>query len=176
MALVRPLVITFLLAITFWPGLYAQHNPPVPIQPFALHVRQLEDALDYLGQPLPAADQRAINDALGQVDETRAVAEIEQVLDKYVLCIIGINAESRVKVEAGPAKPELVEGGTRLFLVKVQNQAHITASLAVASPNSGEVYIQSKGDPEPRMERTARDAAERWADISLFSNPPMNKR
>jgi hypothetical protein len=176
MALVRQLVITFLLAITFCSGLYAQHNPPVPIQPFALHLRQLEDALDYLGQPLPAADQRAINDALGQVDETRAVAEIEQVLDKYVLCIIGINAESRVKVEAGPAKPELVEGGTRLFLVKVQNQAHITAPLAVASPNSGEVYIQSKGDPEPRMERTARDAAERWADISLFSNPPMNKR
>ena len=176
MALVRQLVITFLLAITFCPGLYAQHNPPVPIQPFALHVRQLEDALDYLGQPLPAADQRAINDALGQVDETRAVAEIEQVLDKYVLCIIGINAESRVKVEAGPAKPELVEGGIRLFLVKVQNQAHITAPLAVASPNSGEVYIQSKGDPEPRMERTARDAAARWADISLFSNPPMNKR
>src|SRR3954451_24630338 len=110
------LIITLFLSIAGCLAASAQDNSRVPIQPFALHVRQLEDALDYLGQPLPAADQRAINDALGQVDETRAVAEIEQVLDKYVLCIIGINAESRVKVEAGPAKPELVEGGTRLLL------------------------------------------------------------
>lgn len=154
----------------------AQNGTPVPIQPFALHIRQLEDALDYLGQPLPAADQKAINDAIGQADETRSVARIEQILDKYVLCFVDINAESRVKVETGPAKPELVEDGTRLFLVKVNNQAHVTAPLAVESPNSGKVYVPSTGNPEPKMELTTRDAAERWAGISLFNKPPMNDR
>src|SRR4051794_14317968 len=105
---------TFLVLAVICFGASAQEAPKVPIQPFALHVRQLEAALDYLGQPLPPADQKAINDAIGQPDERRAITQIQQVLDKYVLCFIGINAESRVKVETGPAKPELVEGGTRL--------------------------------------------------------------
>jgi hypothetical protein len=155
---------------------YPQGSGSVPIQPFALHVRQLEEALDYLGQPLPPTDQKAINDAIGQTDETRAVTQIERVLDKYVLCFIEINAESRVKVENGPAKPELVEGGTRLFLVKVHNLAHVTAPLVIESPNTGDTYIPSSGDPQPKMELTPRGAAERWADISLFNKPPMNKR
>src|SRR5207248_6001278 len=51
----------------------------------------------------------------------------------------------------------------------------ITAQLAVDSPNSGNVYVQSTGDSEPKMALTPRDAAERWADISLFNKPPMNK-
>jgi hypothetical protein len=153
---------------------YAQHT--VPIQPFALHVRQLETALDYLGQPLSSNDQKTINEAIGKPDEAAAVQRIEQVLDKYVLCFVEINAESRVKVEIGPAKPELVQGGTRLFLVKVNNLAHVTAPLVVESPNTGRVYIPSKGDPEPKLELTPHDAAERWADISLFNKQPMNKR
>jgi hypothetical protein len=170
------LSITFFLLGISCVAAYPQGSGLVPIQPLALHVRQLEEALDYLGQPLPSADQKAINDAIGQTDGTQAVIQIERVLDKYVLCAIDINAESRVKVEAGPAKPELVEGGTRLFLVKVNNLAHVTASLAVESPNTGDTYIRSSGDPQPKIELTPHDAAERWADISLFNKPPMNKR
>ncbi|MGA8027701.1 MAG: CehA/McbA family metallohydrolase [Bryobacteraceae bacterium] len=168
-------IVALLLSIALGPASHAQNSAPVPIQPFALHVRQVEDALEYLGQPLPARDQRAINDAFGQADESKSVAQIEKVLDKYVLCFVDINAESRVKVEPGPAKPELVEGGTRLFLVKVDNQAQITAPLVVESPSSGEVYVRSQGDPEPEMKLTSRDAAERWAEFSLFNKPPMNK-
>ncbi len=169
------LSIVFLVAGISCLAAYSQAGG-VPIQPFALHVRQLETALDYLGQPLPPRDQKAINDAIGQADETRAITQIEQVLDKYVLCFIEINAESRVKVETGPVKPELVEGGTRLFLVKVNNLAHVTAPLVIESPNTGKTYIPSSGDPQPQIKLTPRDAAERWADISLFNKPPMNKR
>jgi hypothetical protein len=164
----------FFVAVTGCFQAYGQDV--VPIQPFALHVRQLETALDYLGEPLPLSDQKAINEAIGQPDEARAVSQIEEVLDKHVLCFVEINAESRVKVETGPAKPELVESGTRLFLVKVNNLAQVTATLVVESPNSGHVYIPSKNDPEPKLELTPHDAAERWADISLFNKQPMNKR
>jgi hypothetical protein len=81
-----------------------------------------------------------------------------------------------VKVEQGAAKPELVEGGTRLFLVKVVNNGHVTAPLAVTSPNTGNVYVRSNGNPEPPIQLTPRDSAERWADISLYQRPPMARR
>ncbi len=148
----------------------------VPLQPLAQQVRRLEDAMNYLGQPFPAADHSAINAAIATTDAGAAVAELQKILDKYALAVVDINAESRVKVEPGPAKPELVEGGTRLFLVKVINRANVTAPLRVASPNSGPMYIQSNGSPEPKLELTPRNAADRWADISIYDQPPMDRR
>jgi len=154
-----------------------QHAPPaVPLQPLAQQVRRLEDAMNYLGQPFPPADHSAINAAVANTDASAAVEELEKTLDKYALAIVDINAESRVKVEPGPAKPELVEGGTRLFLVKVINHANVTAPLRVASPNSGPVYIQSNNSPEPKLELTPQNAADRWADISIYDQPPMDRR
>ncbi len=148
----------------------------VPLQPLAQQVRRLEDAMTYLGQPFPAADHGAINAAIADADESAAVAELERILDRYALAIVDINAESRVKVDAGPARPELVEGGTRLFLVKVINRANVTAPLRVFSPNSGNVYIQSTGNPEPKLELTPQNAAGRWAEISIYDKPPMDRR
>ena len=57
----------------------------VPLQPLAQQVRRLEDAMNYLGQPFPAADQAAINAAIGNPDQSAAVAGLEKVLDKYAL-------------------------------------------------------------------------------------------
>ena len=156
-----------------------QHAPAsqtIALQPLAQQVRQLQEALNYLGQPLPPATARRINDAMAEADQAAAVAEIQAALDPYVLASVDINPESRVKVEQGPAKPELVEAGTRLFLVKVANNGHVTAPLAVESPNSGAVYVRSNGDPSPRVQLTARESAERWADISLFQLQPMGRR
>ncbi|HKS97824.1 MAG TPA: CehA/McbA family metallohydrolase, partial [Terriglobia bacterium] len=97
-------------------------------------------------------------------------------LDRHALITVDINPESRVKVEQGAAKPELVEAGARLFLVKVVNHGNVTAALNVESPNSGKVYIQSTGNPKPAIQLTPKDSAERWADISLYQRPPMRKR
>src|SRR5690348_14460495 len=88
---------------------------PVALQPLAAQVRQVEETLNYLGQPLPATTKKVINDAIANVDEAAAVAQLQAALDPYVLANVDINPESRVKVEQGAAKPELVEGGTRLF-------------------------------------------------------------
>jgi len=154
----------------------AAAQPPVPLQPLAQQVRRLEDAMNYLGQPFSTADRAAINAAIANADEGAAVADLEKILDRYALAIVDINAESRVKVEPGPAKPELVEGGTRLFLVKVINRANVTAPLRVTSPNSGNVYIQSTGNPEPKLELTPQNAADRWAEISVYDKPPMSPR
>jgi hypothetical protein len=149
---------------------------PVPLQPLAQQARRLEAALGYLGQPLPPADRLAINEAVAMLDEPAAVARLQQVLDRHVLASVHISPESRVKVAPGSARPELVQGGTRLFLVKVINEAGVTAPLAVQSPNSGRVYIQGRGSPEPRMVLTDKDVRERWAELSIYTESPMRPR
>src|SRR5262245_28068335 len=156
----------------------AGHPVPasIPLQPLAQQVRQLSEALAYLGQPLQTADLRRINEAIGNPDEAAAVRQLESILDQYVLVNVDINPESRVKVEQGAAKPELVEAGTRLFLVKVINNGNVTAQLNVESPNSGNVYIRSNGSAAPAIQLTPRDSAERWADISLHRRQPMRPR
>src|SRR3954462_10940233 len=88
----------------------------VELQPLAQQVRRLETALAYLRQPLPAQDREAIDAAIARADTAASVAEIQRILDRSVLATVHINPESRVKVEQGQAKPELLQGGTRLFL------------------------------------------------------------
>jgi hypothetical protein len=148
----------------------------VALQPLAQQVRQLEEALNYLGQPLPVADQRRIHEAIANPDEAAAVRQLEATLDPHVLLHVDINPESRVKVEEGAAKPELVEAGTRLFLVKVINNGNVRAPLVVQSPNSGDVYIRSNGNPAPEMRLSPAESKERWANISLYQRAPMRPR
>ena len=154
-------------------------SEPVPLQPLAQQVRRLETALAYLGQPLPAADRAAFDGAIAMTDAAAGVARIEEALDRHVLATVHINPESRVKAEQGAAKPDLLQGGTRLFLLKVINEAGVTAPLTVQSPNSGRVFVPSRGGvgiPEPPKELTEVDVRERWADISLYTAPPMRPR
>src|SRR5690606_41728770 len=68
---------------------------------------------------------------------------IQEVLDKYCVAGVHINAESRVKVAEGPAKKELIQQGWRTFLVKVHNEAGITPKLDRKSTrlNSSHVKI-----------------------------------
>src|SRR5206468_1623268 len=151
-------------------------QPSVPLQPLAQQARRLETALNYLGQPLAANDSLEIDQAIAASDEEDAVRRLQATLDKYVLAFVEISAESSVKVERGPATPELVQGGTRLFLVKVSNQANVTAPLRVESPNTGNVYIRSTGSPEPKGDLTLRDVRDRWAALSIYDKPPLPRR
>jgi hypothetical protein len=164
------------LAFTFLVCMTAAAQTPLPMQPMAQQARQIAETLNYLGQPLTVAEQKRINDAIAMPDETAGIEAIEKILDGHVLVNVDINPESRVKVEQAGATPELVEEGGRLFLVKVLNQGHVTAELNVVSPNSGNVYIRSNGQPDPAIRLTPQEAKDRWADISLFQRPPLRKR
>jgi hypothetical protein len=148
----------------------------VPLQPFADQVRQLESTLSFLGQPLGTMDLEAINAAFANPEPQAAVARAVSVLDKYVLAVVTINAESRVGVQRGRASADLLQDGTRLFLVKVINLAGVTAPLAVESPNSGNVYIPSTNNPEPPQKLTNADVVERWAEIGSYDKPPLQER
>ena len=94
-----------------------------------------------------------------------------------MLLDVTINPESRVSVVQGAAAPALVEGGSRLFLVRVRNQAGVTAPLRLTSPNGGRVYSgRGRTITSRAMTITARDVADRWAELTLFDKPPMSPR
>jgi hypothetical protein len=147
-------------------GLAAEELPlvtAVDYQPLAAQVTRVLDSLDMLGDPLPAADTAELRRLVdGARDPKQAVADIQKLLDRHCLVGVNINPESRVKVQQGPARPELAEQGWRTFLVKVHNEAGVTAVLAVSSPNAG----QLANSPFPAVQR-------RFLDIQTFTKQPM---
>ncbi len=156
----------------------APHHEPADatgsLQPFAVSTKRVVLALDQLGQPLSPADRSALDAALSSTDDREGIARATVVLDRLALVTVTINPEARVTAQAGAAKPALVEGGTRVFLVKVINQAGITAPLGVTSPQSGRVSIPAwSNSPEPPRTISDRDIAERWAEISFLDKPPL---
>ena len=104
-------------------------------QPFAAHSRRVVEALDFLGEPL-ANHEKATLLELASSAAPEASDKIEALLDTRCLFLVEINPEMRVKVARGPAKAELVEGGWRLFLIKVRNASGTTAPLRAISPEA----------------------------------------
>jgi hypothetical protein len=133
----------------------------VDLQPLAAQVSRLMEALRFLGEPLPAEETAELTNATGAA----GVTAIQRILDRHCLVGVEINPESRVKVQEGPAKPELVEQGWRTFLVKVINQAGITPVLVAESPNAGMLA----GSEAYAVNR-------RWLDIRMFDKQPMRPR
>ena len=145
----------------------------VAAQPLKAQVRRVVEALDFLGQPLPADTKRKLQAALDHTDEVKSVAQVQAVLDPLCLANININAESRVKVLGGAVQKTLVEQGWTVFLVKVHNEAGITSRLAVSSPNAAPLYTPSSGKPDPQLKILPKDVPDRWMDISTFDKRPL---
>jgi hypothetical protein len=136
----------------------------VALQPLGNQVAQLLEAMDYLGIPLRSEEKAKLTTALRSDDPAAAVRTVQEVLDPLCLLAVHINPESRVKVEAGPAKPQLVEQGWRQFLVKVHNEAGVTAELKAESASARSLHNSPKDD-----------VADRWLDMQLFNARPMNR-
>jgi hypothetical protein len=119
-------------------------------------------------------DQDQLKSAFSSRSTQDAFSHAQSILDKYVLAVVTISPESRVDVKRGSALPYLVQDGTRVFLIKVVNRGGVTSPLAVQSANSGQVYVTSNFSPEPQQRLTMADVRDRWADISLFNQPPMS--
>jgi len=147
----------------------------VAAQPLKAQVKRLAEALKYLGQPLTREQQRALDNAMREMDDAKAVAAIQSVLDPLTLAVVNINPESRVKVVPGAAPSVLMEQGWSVFLVKVHNEAGVTAPLGVQSPNSAPVYKRSTGHADPALQVTPADVPDRWMDVQTFDRQPLNK-
>lgn len=148
-------------------------------QPLAAHVRRLQEAMDLAGSPLNKRDIEALESASSGTDDAVAFEQIQRILDPFCLFGVQINAEMRLKVAPGPARPELVEKGWRQFLVKVINQSGTTAPLHVFSEQSQSVYaggaVQNASDRKWRTQKEVDsiNPADLWLDLQFFDREPL---
>ncbi len=130
----------------------------VEVQPLLAQVQRVIAATEYLGSPLPSDDQRA----LGAPARPDAAEVVQRVLDRHCLLGMTIHPGAPPFVALGPAKPELVQGGWRQFLVKVHNAAGVEASLRAASPQA-----------RPLAGAGPDEVAPRWLDLMTFDRQPL---
>lgn len=146
----------------------------VEVQPLKAQVARVGQALQLLGSPLTAEQKAALDVAIAEKDAVAASRKIQELLDPLCLVGVNVNPESRVKVEIGPASPQLIQNGWRVFLVKVHNEAGVTAPLAVSSPNSISFMRTSRSASRPEQDISPQDVADRWLEMSLSKQAPLN--
>jgi len=147
----------------------------VAAQPLLVQIKRLREAMDYLGNPLSDKTKAALDQAAKEKDSAKVTQLIEAALDPYCLMGVVINPESRVKVVTGPAKPILNEQGWSQFLIKVVNQAGVTAKLNATSPNA--LPVHTARHPGQRAKTAPADKVrDRWLDMKLFEGRPLNPR
>ena len=97
---------------------------------------------------------------MGYEDNNTPITEsIQSLLDPFCLASVTINPESRVKVAVGPAKPVLRSGDWTVFLVRVHNEAGVTAPLRCLSPNA--------------IEGERSNNFQRWARLEMVGGPQL---
>jgi hypothetical protein len=136
----------------------------VEVQPLLTQVKNLSEAMDYLGSPLSKEAKELIVKAGQATDDAEARKLVQDALDPYCLVGVTINPESRVKVAQGPAGPVLHENGWTQFLVKVHNEAGVTAALKASSPNAGRLHGSTK-----------EQVRDRWLELQTFDAQPLPK-
>jgi hypothetical protein len=159
-------MITLLVSLAF--SLQEADRLPIisgaELQPLRLHTNRLKEALEFLGQPLGAEAAAKLEAALKESDPDRAVRAIQDALDPLCLLGVHINPESRVKVEPGPAGRRLLEQGWSQFLVKVHNEAGVTAPLKASSPQALSMF----NSPREQIE-------DRWMELKMFDDRPLQR-
>ncbi|MEO6807748.1 MAG: CehA/McbA family metallohydrolase [Isosphaeraceae bacterium] len=149
--------------------------PDVEFQPLSAQIKRVVETLDLLGEPMSKEVKGQLERAYADPDHAKGVDAIQRALDP--LCLIGvtINPESRVKATSGPARAKLAQHGWRVFLVKVHNEAGVTAPLQVESPNAKPLYTVSTGRAEPKLTVPPAEVAQRWMDARIFGDRPLNQ-
>ncbi|HLY63101.1 MAG TPA: CehA/McbA family metallohydrolase [Terriglobia bacterium] len=138
----------------------------VEYQPLAAQVVRVLDALANIGDPLPAVDATELRRlSNGAANTSESIRDIQKILDRHCLVGVEINPESRIRVEQGAARPELAEQGWRAFLVKVHNQAGVTAVLAAHSPNAGRLAGANDFEVQGK-----------FLDLLMYDKQPMHPR
>jgi len=173
-------LLCLLAALTFSPTLFAQ-NAPLPVvtgvesQPLLAQAVRLEDALSFLGSSLSAEDAKRLKALQDKPPTEETSNTIQSILDPYCLAMVSINPETRVKVARGTAKAKLIQGGWTSFLVKVHNEAGVTAQLQVQSANAEpDLYISTyNARALEKNALTEGQVANRFLEMQLYRNRPL---
>ena len=147
-------------------------------QPLLAHAASLEEGLAFLGSELPAADRVRLAEIRAASHGPERVREIQELLDPYCLAMVHINPEARVKATRGPAAAELHQSGWRTFLVKVHNEAGVTAPLELFSENALLPFRMSDNEPRPAPDPTLTPGslADRFLEYVVVDRRPLDAR
>ncbi|MBS0201691.1 MAG: CehA/McbA family metallohydrolase [Planctomycetes bacterium] len=146
-------------------------------QPLVAATERTIQALDFVGSPLSNDDRKGLEQAFQLPDAADCTEAIQKILDKLCVAGVSINPESRVSVVEGPVRKELVQQGWRTFLVKVVNEAGVTAPLVPESPNLLPVYqrgtkAREKPMTDDKLVQPA-DVPNRFLDAQMFDKQPL---
>lgn len=151
--------------------------PKVAPQPLVAQAIRVGEALSFLGSALPAEALEELEELKNLPYTQESVKKVQNILDPFCLAEIEINPESRVKVLHGHAEPILMQDGWTTFLLKVYNQANITAVLEAESPNSLPVLHGSSNAPRTLEKNilTSSQLEDRFLEIQMYRERPMKK-
>jgi len=174
----------FLLSILFFTTtLVAQNSNSTALkiingiepQPLFSQAMRLNDALSFLGSALSKDDIKRLKALQDKpfIEETSTL--IQNILDPYCLAMVDINPEARVKVERGSAPAKLIQGGWTSFLIKVHNEAGVTAQLQVQSENAKpDLYISTfNARALDKNKLTQGQVENRFLEMQMYRNRPL---
>ncbi|MGH7174090.1 MAG: hypothetical protein ACRELF_06845 [Gemmataceae bacterium] len=128
--------------------------------PFRDHCRQLVQALDRAGNPLPAKTVRELTILFNRRpdDPEAASVAVQKLLDAHCLIGVRINAESRVKAARGSADIPLCQDRRTMVLIKVHNDGGVTHALRLHGSE---------------LARAGEHDKDRWLEANLLTAAPF---
>ena len=144
-------------------------------KPLLAQAIRLKEALSFLGSSLSKEDEQKLASLQHESLTQASVKKVQDILDPYCLAMVNINPESRVKVVRGPALAKLIQNGWVSFLVKVNNEAGVTAQFEAESPNADVPLYAPSFDPQvaEKKKLTAGQVANRFLEMEIYRNRPM---
>jgi hypothetical protein len=145
-------------------------------QPLLAQAIRLKEALTFLGSSLSKEDEKRLQQLQEKAFTPETVRAIQEILDPYCLAMVEINPEARVKVTRGQATAKLMQNGWTSFLVKVNNQAGVTAQLKAESPNAAPVLHMSTFQHRAMKKNllTPGQLANRFLEIQMYQSRPLS--
>jgi hypothetical protein len=183
----KQIAILPVFAVTLQITSCAQHQPAQPqalpvidkveAQPLLAQAVRLNEALSFLGSSLSNEDASQLKELKNKPLNSETSRLIQAILDPYCLAMVEINPESRVKVARGPANARLTQGGWTSFLIKVHNEAGITAELHVQSENAAPALHISSSQAKAldKNQLTAGQIANRFLEMQMYTSRPLQR-
>ncbi len=150
-------------------------------QPLLGLFQRVAESLARAGEPLPAGELVAIASQVAAGHLAGAAQAAVALLQTRVLLTASITAEARVSVKRGLLRPQLVQHGWRLFLVRVDNPALVPGKLGASSASA--IPLNGMHPPgftpggsmgQQGVPTTRGDLALRWLDLDVHDLAPLD--
>jgi hypothetical protein len=132
-------------------------------QPLLAQVSRLQEALEFIGQPLKAAVREQLAAAAHQDSAAGVAAAIQSALDPLCLGAVSVQTDGSLEFTPAAITPRLIEQGWRAVLVKVSNAPGLKDALRMDSPGA-----------RPLPESPPAAVPQRWIDVEMYDRRPLN--